>query len=269
MPSFVPYESAGQLSRYNYLGENLTDILYTMITQPQKVIHLIFFSPLPEEVYRNIKTELHLMVILSGGFLFFYRPAFLIMLVPVYFQKLLSTEYTMWGINYHYSIEFVPILSLLTIESVAKVKQQKLKVALTSVVLALTISSTVYTLYHRKSVWYDKAKTNFLSSDHYRSDMDVSTIHQSIAQIPKGASVSSHFCLSPHLAFREEIYQFPIVNDATFIALLKKPQNYYPISEEDYRKKIEELRIDKNYLVWSENESVIIFKYKGQSNEKH
>lgn len=269
MPSFVPYESTGQFSRYSYFGQNLTEILYSIITQPGQTIHLLFFSPLPEEVYRSVKTELHLMVILSGGFLFLYRPAFLIMLVPVFLQKLLSTEFTMWGINYHYSIEFVPILSLLTIESVAKIRKQKLKTALVSVVLALTVTSTVYTLYHRESVWYDKAKTCFLSTKHYKSDLNIQSIYATIGQIPREVSVSSHSSLAPHLAFRQNIYHFPIIKDADYIALLKKAQSYYPISEEDYQKRIEELRIDQNYLIWKENESVIIFKHKGQSDENH
>jgi len=268
MPAFVPYKSVGQLSRYLYLGENLSQVFYSIITQPKQTFSLLFFSPLPEAVYQNIKIELHLMVLLSGGFLFIYRPGFLVMLIPIYLQKLLSTDYGMWGINYHYSIEFVPILSLLLIHSAERIRLERLKIIVVSVVVFTTLTSTLYTFFHRESVWYDKNKTCFFCLKHYNTDLNLQSIIKTIDKIPYKASISTHFSLAPHLALREIIYQFPITKDAMYIALLKKAENYYPLSETDYFIKIDELRRNPYYTVWIENESMIIFKHNDGTNEK-
>ncbi len=260
MPKFVPYESAGQLSYYQHLGSSFSDIIHTLITQPKKIISLLFFSPFEGDVYRHIKTELYIMAALSGGILFLFRPSFFIMLIPIFLQKLLSSNTGMWGINYHYSIEFVPVLSLLLIETTAKMKRGKIRYVIIYLITFTTIFSTLYTFFHRKSVWYDKARTCFICKEHYQTSLNVPSIYDTFTEIPPEAKVSTNFNLAPHLAFRKKIYQYPVVKDADFIILLKETSEYYPLSKEDYFNKIDDLRKNNEFSIWLENESVIIFK---------
>lgn len=260
MPQFVPYQSTGQLARYSHLGSNLIEILLRIIKHPGQIIELLMYSQFEDPVYHFIKFELHVMVLLAGGILFLKKPWFLIMLIPVYFQKLLSNDTAMWGINYHYSIEFVPVLSLLLIETIRQIQARKAQWIVASLFLFTTTGSTAYTFFNRESVWYDKAKTCFFCSDHYRSEMNAPAVHAILSEIPKKAAVSAYFGLAPQLAYREKIYHFPVIQDAEYIVVQKKTNNFYPMSEPEYFGKIEELRAAPDFSVWKETDDIVIFK---------
>ena len=83
---------------------------------------LLFKNTLNDPTYDGIKQELFLMVFVSGGIALLLRPVYLFMLIPIFAQKLLSNDYALWGINSHYSIEFVPILSIAIIDLLRKLK---------------------------------------------------------------------------------------------------------------------------------------------------
>lgn len=260
MPHFTPYESSGQLSRYAHLGESVPDIIKNLLIHPSKLFDLLFANTLNDTTFNGIKLELHTMVLLAGGALFLIRPAFLVMLIPIYLQKLLSNDYGMWGINNHYSIEFVPIMSLLLIEVVSRLKSTKWQTALLLLFTISTIWSTTTKLLDRKAVWYQKTKACFFCREHYRSQYNIREINRELDNIPKKAAVSSFYALAPHLAYREKIYHFPVVKDSDYIAILKTTDNFYPLCQEDYYLKIEELRNDNQWIVENESADIIIFK---------
>lgn len=260
MPYFVPFQSNGQLTRYSHLGSNLTDILFRIIKHPGQILELLLYSQFDDPVYQSIKFELHLMVLLAGGLLFVKKPWFLLMLIPVYFQKLLSNDTAMWGINYHYSIEFAPVLSLLLIETIRLVHRSKVQWLIAGFLLFTTLGSTIYTFFHRESVWYDKAKTCFFCPEHYRSELNASSVHAILAEIPEDAPVSAYFGLAPQLAYREKIYHFPVIQDAYYIVIQKNTNNFYPINEAEYFAKIDELRVSPDFSVWKETDDIVVFK---------
>ena len=267
MPKLVPYESAGQLSRYIPTGETIQTFIGSFFNHPQKIIDLVFRSSLDDPSYKSIKTELHIMILMAGGALFLIRPAFLIMLLPIYLQKLLSNDPGMWGINYHYSIEFVPVLSLLLIETITTIKEKKLQITALCFFLISTISSTGYTFFHRESTWYDKAKTCFFCPEHFQTNLNLNQTYRILKSIPAQAAVSSYFSLAPHLAYRGKIYHYPVVKDAEYIVLLKKTDNYYPLSEREYRERIQHYRVDPAFEIWRESEDLIVFKRKKETHE--
>ncbi|PTN10291.1 DUF2079 domain-containing protein [Mangrovibacterium marinum] len=259
MPGFVPYESSGQLARYSHLGNNLSEIVKTIILEPFQSVKMLFSNTKQGDIYQPIKTELHLMVLLAGGWLFLFRPSFLVMLVPIYFQKLLSNDPGMWGINYHYSIEFVPILSLLFIEVTSGINHKKWLYPVTLSILVLTASSTTYTFFHRKSIWYTEVKANPFSPTHYKSNLQIQTINHQLNTIPQNSAVSCHYSLAPHLAYREEIYHFPNIKNAEYIVLLKNTTSFYPLQKDEYLEKIEAYRNSEIFSIWSESNDLIIF----------
>lgn len=260
MPQFIPYESNGQLERYNQFGNNFVEIIRTIIQHPLQTIKMLFTSPKDGEIFRYIKLELHLMVLFAGGILFIRRPWFLVMLVPIYFQKMLSNDAGMWGINYHYSIEFVPILSLLIIEVVANMNSGKWRYIIVISLLITTSASTCYTFFYRKSIWYTEAKANPFSSLHYHSPLNIKTINAQLKTIPQSAAVSAHYSIAPHLAYRTNIYQFPDIQNADFIVLLKNTTSFYPLSKDEYFSKITSYRNSKEFEIWNESDDLITFK---------
>lgn len=262
MPKFVPYESLGQLAHYSNWGGSIPEIVKGFVLHPSRLYEGLFTNTIDDATFNGIKLEFHLMALMAGGLFLIIRPAFIIMLVPIYLQKLFSNNYGMWGINNHYSIELVPILSILLVEVIIKIKSFKLQTALAVGVLLTTIYSTYSKMENRKSVWYSKEQYCFFIPEHYKTQFDIRTINKKLQLLNNDASVSCHFSLAPHLAYRSTIYQFPVTADANYIVLLKTTSNFYPLNEEEYFQRIDEYRNSNEYTILDESKDLIIFQRK-------
>jgi len=258
MPSLQGVENNLQFEKYSHFGNSFGDIVKAIIQKPLNAILLFFANTTGYAVYDGIKQELFLMVFVSGGIALLFRPIYLFMLIPIFAQKLLSNDYGLWGINGHYSIEFVPILSLATVDLIQHSKKHKIIIA---VIISLsTIIFTINSINHRVSKWYNKTNSKFYSCDHYDSEFDVEKVSNALMLIPNKAKVSVSSCLSPHLAFREKLYHFPIIKDADYIVLATSKRKSYPLSEEDFVIKIKELRNSDVYSIIFDDLNILIFK---------
>jgi uncharacterized membrane protein len=99
IPSLSPNGSKYIHFSFDAIGKNPIEALINILKRPQYAISLLIENNLPNSF--GIKTELYLFVILSGGFCLFLKPQFLIMLVPIFAQKLFNSDPGKWGINYH------------------------------------------------------------------------------------------------------------------------------------------------------------------------
>jgi uncharacterized membrane protein len=259
MPWFREGNGFDQLSRYELLGNNLSEIIATLFTRPGYVLSLLYENTTGNPTYDGIKAELHMMVIVSGGFLFILRPYYIIMLIPIYAQKMFSNQFGTWGINVQYSIEFAPIISLCVIDFFSSIKKSKYIILGLVLICASTIFYTHKTLENRKSKWYKRQNSVFHKKEHYETPFDVKNIYDQIFKIPKNITVSASGNLSPHLAFRDQVYLFPKIGDSEFVALLKTDKTY-PLTPERYYELIEKLKRNKKYKIWYENEELVIFK---------
>jgi uncharacterized membrane protein len=176
------------------------------------------------------------------------------MLIPVYILKMLSNDPVLWGIDFHYSIEFVPIISLCLIDSLASLDlNRKVLKGVLIIVMISTCASNIKTMLTRNSSWYQKTNTIFWQNGHYSSGLDLEKVYGTIKLIPEKVAVSASSPLIPHLCNREKIYQFPVVKDAEYIAIFKGSRGVYPI--ESFRK-------DSEYIIVQENEDIILIKRK-------
>ncbi len=264
MPHIQGSENNLQFIRYSHLGNSAGEAAISILRKPQMILSLLFGNTLNDPAYNGIKTEFHLVLLLSGGIFLLLRPAYLVMLIPVYALKFLSNDYAMWGINYQYSIEFVPIISFALVDFIAKTKHYR-----TGIVLALTLLTfavNVTTMEGRKSKWYNPANTQFYRKIHYEHDLNLKAIHSALKMIEKEAVVSASSNLAPHLAERDSLYHFPVVKNAGYIVLLTKDVTTYPLSSEEYRNScLEYVQSGKYYTLYSEND-LLILKKKDQSN---
>lgn len=260
MPSIQNEETNLQFMRYSHLGNSISQIVTTIFQDPQYIFSLLFENPLKEELPFGIKSELHFMVLVSGGFALFYRPYYLVMLIPIYGLKLLSNNSSMWGINGQYCIEFVPILSLCLTDFLFKIKSAKVACRIALITTIATVFFTNQTIVSKRVLWYDKTNTAFYSKIHYDSQLNLTEIYRALNTIPEDAIVSASTTLVPHLAFRDKIYLFPIVKNATYIVLLTSKSNSYPLSEEGYYKKWNEYLTNEDYVVQYLNNGLLILK---------
>ncbi len=257
-----PYDYIG---KYAAVGEGFSGIIINCITKPQYIFSLLFENHLHEPPGDGVKSELHWMVLMSGGLLVFLQPVYLLMLIPIYAQKLFSVHYAAWGISLQYSIEFVPILNMALLGYVIKQPTRKGWI-IVCVVTALTIFSTVRSFSYRVTQWYNSKTLEFYKKHHYTRHFDVSDAHAALKKhIPANAPLSAHPFLTPHLAFRDYIYDFPKIGNAHYIALIVE-EDKWPEAE----RYLDEIAILKASGEWEQifyENCILIFRKKNAGPE--
>lgn len=258
----IPALSGGLAYRYQHvytaLGSTLGQILHTLLTRPAYVLGLLFTNHLASPDGNYVKLELHTMVLLSGGAALLRRPAYLLMLAPIYGQKLLADNVMYWGINYQYSIEFVPVLQAALSQWLAPVAPRR-AAWLAAGAAVLGLAATVVSMQVRVSPYYDKSAAQLFRSRHYHRDFDAGAVHRGLAVIPAAARVSATSPLVPHLAARPFIYQFPYVADADYIAALRQAGTY-PLTEPALNAQLAEYRTSGRWRVVLEQGPLLVLQ---------
>ena len=261
IPSFANDSREYLHFKYAALGNNFSEAFVTIIKHPGYVFNLLFENHLKDPDANGIKSELHYMILISGGYTLLYRPQYLIMLIPIYAQKLFNDDYVKWGLNVQYSIEFVPVLTIALFSWLLTIERKKYALYVSVIATALTFYSTISALDHRVSKWYSPEANRFYSGSHYKRDFDVKKMHAALKLIPDNAVVSAQSPLVSHLAFRDFIYQYPDVFNSEYI-LLSEKESTYPLSQEEYNKKKNEyLNSTEWEIIYNEN-PLLIFKRK-------
>jgi uncharacterized membrane protein len=263
MPMLSNGDALNQISRYDHLGNSVSEIAYTLLVNPWETLNLLVESNSNDPVSFGIKMELHTIILLSGGIALLLRPAYLVMLIPIFAQKLFSSNMDLWGINGQYSIEFTPILTLAFIDLVRVLKNWKHLKLFIAISVMLIVLSTLRTFRVRKSAYYDRTNSDFTSIIHYKSGgLDIPFIQQELKKIPKDIPISVSSCFAPHLADRKKIYLFPVVKDAQFIVLIQDNSRSYPVSEENLMQQVDALILSGEYQKLTDENKIIILKKK-------
>jgi len=82
-------------------------------------------------------------------------------------------------------------------------------------------------------LYTQKSRIRFYQAAHYQRNYDVKEVHRQLKRLPRDAKISAQTQFVPHLALRENIYQFPIINDADYIVISEK-EGKYPLDEEGF-----------------------------------
>lgn len=263
MPGLSQSVERNFIYRYGFLGDSMVELFLNALKYPKYFFSLLFESSLPDAQFNGIKSELHFMVLVSGGLALIYKPIYLFMLVPIYLQKLLCNDFGFWGINNHYSIEFAPILSLGLIDFFGWFKSKRPVFLFIGTTIFLTFFFNFKTIESRKSLWYDKSKTAFYAKEHYQTLLNIPEIHRLLKTIPDDAILSVSSNIAPHLAFRDRIYMFPVVRDADMIVLLNSTREFYPLSQDAFQAEIRRISEGGHYQLLVHEFDLMIFRRKG------
>lgn len=215
--------------RYDALGDNFTEAIITIFTRPLYALELLYTNHGDEPAYNGIKEETLLMVLLSGGWALFFRPQYLVMLLPIFGQKLYSNDYGKWGIIGQYSIEFAPILTIASFMLLISIKKEKLLVPLAILACLVSLISNIWKMDVRVSKWYAPKLTRIYQLNHYQQDFDIPEMNRALTLIPDTAKVSAMTFIVPHLCDRDYIYQYPVVLNASYVVLALDSANTYPM----------------------------------------
>lgn len=244
---------------YSHIGASFSEIIVNLITHPKDTFDLFFKNIYPDKPYYGIKAELYLVIIASGGIALLFKPYYLIMLIPVFTQKMLSKSPLLWGTLYHYSIEFVPIISLAVFEWANSFLNKKAGYTIAILFMLLTPLSSLKLMDHRKSLWYDPVSMQFFSKKHYDRSLNYREIHKALQIIPDDASLSAHHALAPHLAGRKKIYHYPIMKDAEYIVLFQSKRGSFPVKKDTYQEQLIQYKNSEEMdVIYDENDLLIL-----------
>ncbi len=243
---------------FSALGSNFGEAIVSVFTKPLLVLELLFRNTTNDPVLNGIKAELWIVVLFSGGFALIRKPYYLIMLLPIFAQKLFNDDPLKWGINYHYSIEYAPILCVAAFSLLKKQDNKKIQI-FAYIFALLSITTTIRVMDSRKSIWYGGPLVRFYDKSHYMNEFNVSKVYKGLKNVDKNATISSQSILVPHLALRDRIYNFPFIGDAQYIVLIPKAFNKWPMNEETYKIQLDSIYKNSS---WQEiyNDEVLIFK---------
>src|SRR5690606_11621531 len=97
----------------------------------------------------------------------------------------------------------------------------------------------------------------FYNPEHYSRNFNVANIHLQLSRIPEHAAVSAQTPFVPHLALRNDIYQFPILKNADYI-VYSENESSYPLTKEQFDKKLDEILISGQWEFVYEGEISIL-----------
>ncbi len=225
--------------RYSVLGNDPVSFIRNFFSAPFHSLSLLFNNHMPFGYGDHVKVELHLFVLLSGLYLLVFRPQYLFMLIPVYFQKMYHDNVWVWSVAAHYSVEFAPILTIGAFSVINSFRRPRHGKVIAMAAVAFSLFVTVR-LMDNTVIFYDKSRIRIYSQSHYQRDYDTGAVRKALKLIPGDAAVSAQSGFLPHLSLRDKIYLFPIVKDAEYIVISEK-ENTYPLDKEGYYETVKDI----------------------------
>lgn len=242
---------------YSALGTDFGAAIKYMLAHPFAAFDTMLSNHTHEPLGQGVKAELFLLLFLSGLPILFLRPAYLLMLVPIFFQKLFHDNFHLWGVYAQYCIEFAPILAIGIFVVLSKLKGVKAQKLFATFILIGCVVSTVKMM-DRSAIFTNKSTIRFYQSAHYTRNYDVNAVHKQLAAIPSNAIVSAQSPFLPHLSLRETLYQFPITKDAQYI-VVSELEGPYPLNEQQFRATLDSIAISKSWRILSESGGCSIY----------
>ncbi len=259
MPYLSPTGNFEQLSRYNHLGQSIGGIIYTAVSNPLYVLKQFFVSNAPDDPDTVYKTTFYVTLLASGALAFIIRPYYLLMILPLLAQKMLSKAVSFWGVSQHYSVEFAPLLTLAVIDVLVLCRQTKWQALITASLIISSFTATYSKMFNAKHTYI--AGENLFTKEHYQTPVELNKVYDVINQIGNDVSLSVSAQLAPHLYKRAVLYHFPIVHNAAKIVLLKGAQTAtYPLFPHDYFHRMDSLKQCHDWKIETENNEIIVFK---------
>jgi uncharacterized membrane protein len=248
----------GSYPHFNYsvLGNNPTQAIQHLFIHPLDSIRMFFTNHTHHPFGDYVKLEFLLILVLAGLPVLFFKPQYLFMMIPLLFQKLFNDTYTMWGIDAHYNIEFAPIMAIGIFSVIGELRNRKWRLTVSLFVLLFNLSCTLRVM-DNTIVFTNKSRIRIYQSSHYSRDFSVKKVYAQISRIPEDAIVCAQSPILPHLAYRDKIYQFPMIRDANYIIYSHREETY-PLEPARFDSLTRVLENSKEWLVLFNDKDVTL-----------
>lgn len=184
---------------YMHLGTTKAEIIHNLVYQP----HLLFGAIWKALTWQPLDNIVFGML-LAFGFLPLFRPAWLLVCIPIYAQHLLSVRFVEWTVYLHYAAPLIPFYWIASVQVVRAV-QDRVQTTLPLVALLFSLALQVHTGPLRRiyrewirlddSLWRRGWKSQLLQE----------------LQADPSLSVSASYPYLSHLANREKLYSFHFI----------------------------------------------------------
>ncbi len=258
MPSL---SAEGEFINFAYeksLGNSMSEAIKFLFSHPLDSLKIFFSNHLPDPRFDGVKTESHILLLISGVAILIRKPAYLLMLAPIYFQKFFHDQPMVWSPGAQYSIEFAPVLAIGVFEVVRSIKNEKFQklaligTAVLSLACTLRISDKPFDHVEESNVQFYKKK-------HFSRDYNTEAVWRAIEMIPDDAAVCAQNPYLPHIALRNNVFMFPYVKSAEYI-LVSTMEYPYPLQTEELFAEIEKLKSDSKWEIAFEEDGVYLFE---------
>lgn len=183
----VPYRNEWRLPFGGFGG-----FLRTSLTRPDKLIRHLVSGDRP----------LYLLQLLAPvGFIALVRPEIALLGTLPLVANLVSTFWYQSQIEYHYAVQFVPIVVIGAMFGISRLAEH-LRVWFVSVVLVASLVCAY--------LWSPLPFMRTQMAQWSPSHPAVAAAHEAINQVPADAPVSAYHTLTAHMARRERVYVFPV-----------------------------------------------------------
>jgi len=248
IPAFQGTNTYFFANRYGYLGDSISAMIVTLVTQPLLVLqHVLTVDKLgfllrllaPLALLPLLGWEMMLLALPSLGYL------------------LLSDDPNMVAIVYQYPAVLIPFLLFGAIEGARRLSVRWPGVRL-GVLAALLIASLGSCYLHGGGLLarnYQPERYQMAG----RPERGLAMMNR----IPPEAAVSAQSDLVPHLSQRERVYLFPEIFDAGYV-LLDTQGNTFPLYQPNSRKLYDQavtrMRADPAWALVAEGDGFLLFK---------
>lgn len=234
MPAFA---NSGKYEHFKFhaLGSDYNSALKFILTHPLEFIKVMFVNHSGDAQYDWVKVESYLFLLFSGGLFLIFRPAYLLMVLPVLVMKMCYDDPSVWSIDCHYSMEFAPVLTIGAFTVIAGFRTFWIRQLSALVALGCNLIITIRLMDGTK-YWHDYNRLRLYQAHHYSRSYDTRKAREVLASIPEHAVVAAQTSFVPHLAWRDRCYQLPKVQDAEYIVISEKEEVTYPVDLKELNK---------------------------------
>lgn len=221
--------------RYDYMGANFAEMAGWIVSHPMEALQNLFVNFRGEAGDYGVKAEFYICLLASGLCIAIFKPNYLVMVIPILGQKMLAADTGFWGITNQYNVEFAPIVVIASFIVLSRLSKPHCKVALSTLMVAMTLTTTIYTTIHPRSAIRKENVRLFDVKHFHQPNFSKETAYRMLGEIPNDASVCATTFFTPHLAMRDSVYIFPmgLGYGAEYYMLKEHDWCYYEGEEEE------------------------------------
>ena len=112
----------------------------------------------------------------------------------------------------------------------------------------------------RTVMYSNKSNIRIYQSSHYKRDYSIKKTREILSKLPKNAAISTQSPFVAQLAYRDKIYQFPIINDADYI-IYSEHEGLYPLPDKaSFDSIMDELKKSGKWILYFKSDELTLLK---------